>query len=287
MGQTVLVDAQFGIAKILRPYAGFEADYEGKGVTTHPIALTERGIPLDPLAGKPGYAPNLLRGLSVPLGARVVLWLPNIVGGNSLGAYAYKYAIGWRLRSTFDYRQLRGPYHYPKQGKGVPDTTAPPGKRDRVVKAAGWQTVTYTQPEPQPPPVFPSVVPIFGDNGDRSVGNVHAEDLAVRGGTLLAPLVPGGGPGDAQQGVLDPGNILFGPKAVAPIYSIHEVQALGDELLLFVYRDVLSSSGGSQPNWNLSVGILPTDVQFSFYFGNGSGATFPDLGVYVMTGAAT
>lgn len=284
-GQTVLVDAQFGIAKILRPYTGFETDYQGKSVFDA-IALTERGIALDPLAGKPGYAPNLLRGLPVSIGSRVMLWLPNVIGGNSLGAYAYRYSIGWRLRSTFDYRQLRGPYHYPKQGKGVPDTTAPPGKQDRVVKPAGWDTIVYSQGEPQPPPVFPSTVPIYGGVGDRAVGNMHAEDLAVRGGTLLSPLVPGGGPGNAQQGILNPGNVLFGATAVAPIYSIHEVQALGDELLLWVYRDVVSSGGGSNPNWDFT-GAPNVDQTFSIYYGSGSGQAYPDLGVYVMTGAAT
>ena len=87
MGQTVLVDAQFGIAKILRPYAGFEADYQGNQVS-NAIALTERGIALDPLAGKPGYAPNLLRGLPVSLGARIVLWIPNVVAGDKFGQCA-------------------------------------------------------------------------------------------------------------------------------------------------------------------------------------------------------
>lgn len=284
-GMTVLVDAQFGIAKILRPYAGFEADYQGKS-TSEPIALTERGLPLDPLAGKPGYAPNLLRGLPVSMGARLVLWLPNVIGGNSLGTYAYKYAIAWRLRSTFDYRQIRGPYHYPKQGKGVPDTTAPPGKQDRVIKPAGWQTIAYTQPEPGPPPVFPSVVPIFGSQVDRSVANIHAEDLANRGGFLIAPLVPGALPGDAQQGILDPANPSFTLAARSPFYNIHEVQALGDEMLLFVYRDALSSGGGSFPTWDFT-GAPFIDRDFSVYYGNGSGKVFPDIGVYVMAGAAT
>ena len=281
MGHTVLVDAQFGVVKILRPYTGFEADNQGQSVLLFPIALTERGLPLDPLAGKPGYAPNLLRGLAVPLGARIVLWLPAIIGGSTLlGQYAYRYAIAWRLRSTFDYRQIRGAYHYPKQGKGVPDTAAPPGQQDRVVKPAAWQTIAYTQPEPNPTTTG------LGTTFDRAVATVHAEDLAIRGGTLLSPHIPGGLLGAAQQGVLDPGNAKFGRAAVAPVYNVHEVQAMGDEFMLFVYRDQVSSKGTTDLNWDFTQpsGI---DQNLSIFYGSGSGSVFPDVGVYVMAGAAT
>ena len=283
-GQTVLVDAQFGIAKILRPYAGFEADYQGKDPLHNPIALTERGIALDPLAGKPGYAPNLVRGLPVSMGARIVLWLPNviasIVAGPLLSAIPYRYAVAWRLRSTFDYRQIRGPYHYPKQGKGVPDTTAPPGKQDRVVKAAGWQTVGYTQPEP------------IGSNGgalpglidDRAAVNLHAEDIVNRCGSMFSPLIPGGGIGAVQQGILDPGAPQFIPFANAPFYNVHEVQAEGDEMLLFAYRDTEDPRGTFYPIWDFTPSAV--DENFSIYYGNGSGKAFPDIGVYVFGGVA-
>lgn len=285
MGSTVLVDAQFGITKILRPYAGFEVDYQGKNPTTNPIALTERGVPLDPLAGTPGYAPNLLRGLAVPLGARIVLWLPNVFANIEgdvahVSSIPYRYAFAWRLRSTFDYRQIRGPYHYPKQGKGVPDMTAPPGKQDRVIKPAGWQTVTYTEPEP--PGANNGAIPCLAS---RAAGNMHAEDLVNLCGALVAPGVPGGGAGAAQQGILDPGNPLFIPFATSPLYNIHEIQALGDELMIFVYRDILDARGNTHAIWDF-VASAP-DQQFSEYYGNGTGAVFPDIGVYVMAGAST
>jgi len=283
-GQTVLVDAQFGIAKILRPFAGFEAVYQGKDITQNPIALTERGIALDPLAGKPGYAPNLVRGLPVSMGARIVLWLPNviasIVAGPLLSAIPYRYAIAWRLRSTFDYRQLRGPYHYPKQGKGVPDTSAPPGKQDRVVKAAGFQTVGFTQPEP----VGSNGGALPGLTDDRATVNLHAEDIANRCGTLFAPLIPGGGKGAVQQGILDPGAPAFDPFQNTPFYNVHEVQAEGDEMLLFVYRDEQDPRGTSYANWDFAA--LAPDQNFSTYYGNGSGQAFPDIGAYVFAGVA-
>src|SRR5271154_5270739 len=129
MGRTVLADAQYGVVRILRPFAGFEATYTGKSTGGNPIAFTQGGLPLDPLAGQPGYAPTLLRGLSVPIGSRILLWIPAIeavVGGVGV---PYSYSFAWRYRSVFDYRQNRGPWHYAKQAAGVPDTTAPPGKQ--------------------------------------------------------------------------------------------------------------------------------------------------------------
>ena len=59
---TVLADAQFGTARILRPYDGFEAVYQGQPAST-PIMLSEvvdppGGDPLDPSASDHVTGPN-------------------------------------------------------------------------------------------------------------------------------------------------------------------------------------------------------------------------------------
>lgn len=127
-GKMVTADAQFGIARILRPWNGalsLTGPYEGQPVSTQ-IMLTEvltspGGAPLDPFAetGSAGYASNLIKGLDVPIGSRVILWLPAIQSGGIVD-FRYSWSITWRLRNVYDYRNARMPFHFPKQGEGVP-----------------------------------------------------------------------------------------------------------------------------------------------------------------------
>lgn len=90
----------YSIVTILRPFEGFEAKYEGMSVLNNPIAIPGK---LDEMAGKSGYDPNLISGVPVPMGSRIVLWLPTYfpqVYGSSTPFY--KYTICWRLRSLRD-----------------------------------------------------------------------------------------------------------------------------------------------------------------------------------------
>lgn len=267
MGEPVLADAQFGIVKTLRPFPGFEAVYNGQSVQK-PILFSEQGKPLDPLAGSPGYAPNLVSGLSVPLGSRVVIQLPTMVAVKTdLTVIPYDWFITWRLRNTFDFRQRRIPFHLGKQGAGVPDTTTPPNTA-RVVVPAIHQAVVYNQPEPT------------GATA-RSIQNIRIEDVSPRAEENLSlPLLPGGTPGIYQQGLLDPATSPG--LAPFPLFIVHEVEAVGDEMILGVYR---SSDNGAHPNWEFTT-PPKVDIEFSILFGNGSGQVFPDIGVYVSTGAS-
>ena len=269
MSQNVLADAQFGIVKILRPYAGFDSQvggasgaYQGKpgGV---PIMFTEGGMALDQQAGKPGYDPNLLRGLSVPLGSRLLLWLPEIE--TTQANATYQWAFFWRLRNTFDFRTSRIPYHYPKQGLGVSDTSSGSALARVVIPAANHVSI-YNGVEPLAGSFLPAAQ------------NIHAEFLATRALLPSQPLLPNGNSGAYQQGLADPGG-FFGSLAFLPAYQPFEIQTLGDELLLGLVKGA--------PVWDFgSLGAPGDDFAVSAIFGNGTGKVYPDVGVYALTGTA-
>lgn len=269
----VLADAQFGTARILRPFNGFIDLYQGQPAST-PIMLTEvidppGGAALDPAAEvrEPGYSPRLLRGLDVPIGSRVLLWLPSITAFDVVNdAYIrYQWTLIWRLRNVYDYRNFRTPYHYPKQAEGIPETGPEAGAR--VVIPAATQTLPYSQ-APEPTGAL-----------DNAVTNLRNETVSVGGTPLNSPIVPGGGIGYFQQGLGDP---FVSPIFSQPIYQCHEVAAVGDELLIGLSRPVTDI-----PNWDFLT-FAQNDWLVNFYLG-GVGAAAPprpDIGVYVMTGSA-
>ncbi len=268
-------EAQFGIIKTLRPFTGFEAIYQGNPAVTIPIMFTELGVALDPDAGKPGFSPTLLRGLTVPMGANVIIWLPYFFGitvDQGISVWFYNWRIMWRLRNTFDYRTNRVAYHYPAQAAGAPDTsTFPP---ERVIIPAAVNPIIYTQTQP----VFPNL------NNTTSRDRIDIITPATDG-SPGTPFIPGGGLGQYQQGLLDPATA--GTLATRPIYIPYSVTALGDELLIGVNRNAAPSAGASGDVVNWSFNIDEVDNVFSDLFGNGQGQAFPDVGVYVSTGASS
>jgi hypothetical protein len=265
---TVLNTGTFGVSPSLAATFGagskvtFGGSYQWMPGSC-PLMFSESGIALDDLAGTPGYSPTLVRGLSVSMGARVMIWLPNFqLFGDGEGASDYKWGISWRLRNTYDFRVARRAYHYPKQSPGVPDTSAPVGMQDRVVIPAAWNAVLYNGTSPS--------------SGYPSVTNAYTEFLKTHLlSTDSAPLSPNGLTGVMQQGVQD---VEFDPTAaVCPTYQIVETQALGDELLIGLYKGAPTPTA----QWNFDVFPPGPDFQLAFLLGN-----YPDLGVYVMTGSA-
>lgn len=260
MAENVLADAQFGIARILRPYAGFDAasgagSYQGKPSET-PIMLTEGGQALDEQAGQPGYSPVLVRGLPVPYGARVTIWVPLVAPVlESTGPTGYVWGVVWRLRNTFDFRQRRIPYHYPKQAAGVPFMGG-----ERVVIPAASQSVVYNQSEPST-----AFLP--------AVQTCYAEAIQFQYSlNLLAPLTPSGSYGTIEQGLINTNPTV---EALSTTYQVAELQALGDEMLIGLYR--------AGAPWDFGVGGV--DQQLSTVLGSNYG-TYPDIGVYVLAGSA-
>lgn len=250
----VTADAQFGIAHILRPYTDFESVYEGQSAET-PVMFTELGLETDELAGTAGYSARLMRGLPVSFGARIILAIPGI---SSLGGEFYRWTVVWRWRSVADHRRARGPYHYPKQGDGVPET---PGPVARVIRPAIYESVVFNQAEPA--------------GGNLTVAHVRREDIDIRLDTNPLPLLSDGATGYYQQGILDPG--VYALAAPNPFFLSVDLTAKGDEMLIGAYRSV-----DNVATWTFAT----EDENFSNAFGNGTGTEYPDIGVLVLQGSA-
>lgn len=265
MSDNVLADAQFGLVSILRPFDGFESVYSGQSVTK-PIMFTVNGEALDSQAGTTGYSPKLLRGLSVPFGSRIVVWLPLAYGFNVTNLWYYKWSISWRLRNVYDFRQKRIPFHYPKQGPGVPDTGS-----SRVVIPAAVNQIAYTQLPPGP----------GSSNPNATTTALNSDTVSPNYIARVLPLLPDGTSGQYQQGILPATSVAIPPYA--PAYVPYEIQCEGDELLIGVTREVVADVGGfSEANWNFTT----PDQYLSELFGNGTGTSYPDIGVYVSAGSA-
>lgn len=256
------MDPRFGIIRVLRPYAGFETIYEGQsasGATPVPIMLSEAGIELDDQAGTPGYDPSLVRGLPIPQGAKVVLWVPDVVATVlGLGTSQYKYWIIWRARNTADYRRSRTPYHFPKQIEGVAETGVDPGPR--VIIPGAMQSVVYNQTEVAA--------------GAVQTQQAHAENIAFGGPTMELPLNSDGLRGVIQQGVLATAAVN---RHTRPSWWEHKLtdDARGDELLIAVTRNDI---GAAHPNWEFGAG--GADAAFAAFYGT----VFTDLGLQVIVG---
>lgn len=264
MSQPVMADAQFGITHILRPFPTFIDSYIGRNQRI-PIMFTEGGLPLDPNAGEVGYAPQLVRALPVPLGSRVTIWLPSVLGNPELGGgepNPYTWTIMWRYRNVFEYRTHRGAYHFPKQAPGVAELGSP-----RIVKPATYHSVIYNGVAPTPPPGIGYALQTIWPE------RFTTEGAASTAGMFL-PLVPGTIPaadGYVQQGLFDP-TAVGAANAALPSYMNVEMTAFGDEMLIG-----LTKTGTVA--WFLS----GEDTILSNLFGPGSS---PDIGVYVMTGSS-
>lgn len=256
---------QMSTGQVLRPPRDFQPRYEGVNANTNPLYFTLGGVELDDLVGDPGYDPLLIRGLPVPMGSRVVLWLPNltaILPGPT--ADNYEWSIIWRLRSPNDYRnnaEERPPYHFPQKA-GAQDTVA---NEPRVAIPAAFESVNYVQTEP-------------GTVTGRATTNVRALDLTSSAIKVAGPLLPAAARGVVQQGITDP---TFVPDATEPEFLTYETLAKGDEFLIALRR----LNDAPQDVWAFAT----TDIQVSQLLGTGLPAPndhpiYDDNGVYVFFG---
>lgn len=233
-GQNVLCVPEFSFYETLVPFDGFETVYDGRSAQ-YEIMFTVGGQALDPIAasGAAGYDPNLVRGVPCKIGQRVVLLLPVLPATTTKPSDYYRWNIIWRIRNLYDYRNAPGaryPYSLPKQSQGVADTSGPhPGAR--VVVPGVIQTVVYNQDEPT------GILAL--------VNHIRTELLESRATPNALPLLPNGEEGTIQQGVLDTpgGSSLYR----SPVFAVHEVQAVGDELLLGLNRSTENNA-----NWDFT-----------------------------------
>ena len=268
--QFVTADAQFGNAKILRPVNDFSTLYQGQSVN-FPILMSEGGEALDSNAGSPGYSNYLAKGLAVPYGARLSIWLPRIVVYLAQGFYEYyQYTFIWRMRNLYDFRQNRVPFHIPQQQVGQASTAAGDAG-PRVVLASAVQSIAYAGPVGGITEPIQTVYPeVFYQNGQRAA-------------PPFRPIYAGGKRLRYTQGVLDPGAAPIGIDPSMFMWTQVEVQAQGDELLVVVTRPSVTN----YTTWDFTPAVAPPPVppgsDYAFYqFFTSSEFT----GVYVLPGSA-
>lgn len=264
---TATVDAQFTAVQVLKPFANFEAAYQGKPATT-PIMFP--GV-RDQRAGTPGFSPQLAAGIPVPLGARVLLWLPMCFNPMQ-GGQNYRYRVLWRMQNLNSYRNPgrddlpRPPYHFPFQRAGSPDSTVLPPAERSVIPAA-WRVVAFEQPE--------------AANADGQV-HLRVEDVIPRFDDSLintvTPIYADGSSAVIQQGILDPATNPVG--APLPIFKPFWFDCEGDEIMILVTREDPSSP----PNWDFTAAAA--DLAFSNVYGTGNNThpSFATSGIYLLTG---
>jgi len=272
----VLSDANFSLARILKPFPNFEAIYQGQ-LQSIPIAFPGT---LDEDAGSPGFSPDLIAGISMPLGARVVIWIPQTIFLYS-SLQRYTYQVCWRLRSPADYsrdvergRSLgkQSTYSLPQQEVGVPGDLANPVTTKRFVLPAAMQSLAYEQAEPL-------------TNLTNGLVNMRGQLLTTNGALWTAPLTETGALGQITQGIfpdsLGAGAADQGPGG--PVFFPFQFDAEGNEMMILARRETIAAPTDV---WDFMSGA--EDRSFSNTYGTNAGTRPPleTVGIYVFTGAA-
>jgi len=313
---TVLVAPDYSMSRLLRGYVNFEDQYQGEP-TTQVIWLSDRKDGKDPLAkvafdslraqyqrqgktfsppltdNETGVDPFLIRGLPVPIGAWVILYLPvcaNAVSGS------LQFIVGWRLRGLDAYATARAPYHQADEGDGRNDDGSTyasqmglgavqifdgAAMRRRLI-ISGWQSLRY-------PPAYSALAPTpvekfqiesFGGYDDGVQGIFAGDQGNFPGIVPDTKVIPA-----LSQGIL--------PNATNTTTFYHPIviKALGDEMLL----GVRPQNANAEVNYDFN----DDELELSYYFGRngfnasaGTGFGTPlvpneQLGVYVVTGTGS
>lgn len=213
-----------------------------------PMMWTEGGLALDPNAGKSGYSNKLVRGLPVPMGARLLVWVPEIEG------CSLEWNFGFRVRNLLDYKNTRNPYHLAAQRIG-PDNLVPvPGV---------WQNAIYNDATSSPckPLATQTVVRETFVSADGGV-----EDFSF-------PLIPNTvSLSLTERGVMEQG-ILSASNAPQFSFRAIELQSLGDEIIVSC-----SLAEGVDTIWSSSLVMAMRNLF--------DAETAPYNGVYVFAGSA-
>lgn len=268
MSQAVLADAQFSVARVFRPFEGFETVYQDKSPRT-PIAVPGN---LDPDVGATGFDANLISGIPVPMGSKVMLWLPTIYQRTSedpleLQVVPYRYQFIWRLRNLRDFRARRSAYHFPRQSLGANNEFVVPAAQ-KVVLFEGPNTTRNQGPAGQ----FSATSEVF------STHQGVLERLEFPSVTPVAPRTPADAAASYQQGVANFSGVEDNQTVT---FNSIQMDAEGDELLIMIDR---LDDEGFTSNWDFT-DASSTDFGLSLFFGSGSGSIIRDLGIYVFTGS--
>lgn len=286
MSLVVLPDAQWTMCRVLKPFPNFERVYQGKAGTL-PIAFP--GI-LDLYAERAtqGYDPNLIAGLTVPLGSRVTIWIPQTItdGADTESAPVvnalYQYQIIWRMRTVRDFRvgqaqgqvsavQTYSSYHLPTNALGQPQaqTVGLSPANQRYFLPGATRTVAFEQAEPT--------------GGGPGVIHLRGEQLQPLADPIWTrPLTPSGANAVWEQGAYTNSSAA---NTGGPAYFTFTTDAEGDELC------ILASKIDTDPVWDFTTstngGLATTgDIAFSNTYGNNNGKNqaLPTSAILVTTG---
>ncbi|MGP1683470.1 MAG: hypothetical protein ACTS8S_14205 [Giesbergeria sp.] len=260
----VLADAQFSAVRVFKPFRGFEEFYQGQPGDL-PIAIPGD---LDSDAGKIGFDPNLLAGIPVPFGSKMVLWMPtifNLTAGNGFVVKPYRYTLIWRLRNLRDFRTKRVPYHFPRQSFG---------ENQQFIVPSGVNTI-ITNGMPRSVAVLNSQFSSYRSS-DSELG---IENITVQSVIPKPAISPRGENAAFQQGLAQ-GNVGSNTTVT---FNPWQLDVLGDELMIIVNKPE-----GDTADWNFEdVGSDQSDSGFSAFFGTASGTRDPllNMGIYLFTGS--
>ncbi len=259
MSENVQSDAQVSILQPIRPIPNFESKYQGQPGTV-PIAFPGT---LDPSAGKDGYSPNLLAGIPVPLGCRLLVKIPMVIDTyTSVPDYGYQFL--WRIRNQTAFieaitsgRQISG-FHLPSVQLGRKETQS---------ASTGLQFIPGS-----------SDVEIFEQNEPGAFApaqlNVRQQIYVPKlADSWVAPITEAGDTGVWQQGAYQfTSNVNCSGPTWFPLW----LDSAGDELMILVYK---MNSG---VDWDFA-GV---DKGFSNTYGtNDSGLPLnPNIGILLASG---
>jgi hypothetical protein len=254
----VMQDPQGSIVQILRPYSGFEAEYQGVSLEIEvPIAgpndlgqyvatdvATSKRIDVDR---------SLARYTSVPKGSTITFWFPivrNLIGEQdpTITETQYAYTIHWRLRTLSDYRFDGRPWSIP----GL----LPPGPTGVITEDN--QNLGLLVPSARGITIVPSIsggsdkLPIDANGGIRLSNGVFRRNI-------LAPV----------------DQSFYGDAYYEPV----SVRALGDEMLITAARIDVGAGG----TWDFASGQV--DYPFSSVYGSSTDGNinYPFGGILMFT----
>lgn len=251
-------EAQFGIAQLYRPdLLALTSQYQGASAKV-PVAVPGTR---DPNKGTNGNLFNLMAGIPVSLGSRVIVWLPSIAQmvGNSAGIRVapYNYRFLWRLQDA----DSGGSYHLAGRAGGnrfrpvAIDTLKVTGNS----VAGTWGTpvslgdsknqVLLTENVINPA----ATVPL----GLASLGGIDTSPLDVHGVAM-----------QFEEGVY---NRVPGLGEFFVSYNAVQLDAMGDEMAIFINPVDMSGI------WDFTD---PTKDQPFYELFN----QYPEFGIYVLCG---
>lgn len=294
-----MTEPKASVARILKPNLDFETLFTGTTAAS-PIDSGTEKIPFfewadnkpptnvrDPLAGKPGYDPNLLAYVAVPKGATLQLFIPYISGSGQIPAF-YRYWVSFRDTSLAYMRQLivqgqTSQSHIPYQTAGAPDSTSGTPE-ERFIMLAGLHSVGVHMPEP--PATYLQAGVLLGNPTTGNGLSLRAEPLIPRPSLMNACLIAPGVRGVHQQGVADPAS-ANPAEVLGSGGTWFELVAQGDQMLIAVDREYSgeedSADPSTTPNWDFS--LTGVDRSFSNVYGRylGVNPPVPELGIYLYT----